>query len=95
MRELHPNCECCNKDIPPQSAEAGSGNNFTGAIMEGVQFLTNDRGEKIAVQIDLRKHGDLWEDVYDSLTARKRAKESRESLASVKERLIQQRKLHG
>jgi hypothetical protein len=63
--------------------------------MEGIQFLTNDKGEKVAVQIDLRRYGDLWEDVYDSLTARKRAKEPREPLASVKERLIKQKKLNG
>ena len=69
-------------------------NNFSGAMMEGIQFLTNDKGERVAVQIDLRKHGDLWEDVYDSLTARKRAREPRESLASVKERLIKQKKLN-
>ena len=22
MLQLHPNCECCNKDLPPESAEA-------------------------------------------------------------------------
>jgi len=59
--------------------------------MEGIQFLTNDKGERVAVQIDLRKHGDVWEDVYDSLTARKRSKEPRESLDSVKKRLIKRR----
>ena len=63
--------------------------------MEGIQFLTNDKGERIAVQIDLRKHGDVWEDVYDSLTARKRSREPRESLDSVEERLIKRRKLNG
>ena len=63
--------------------------------MEGIHFLTNDKGERVAVQIDLRKHGDIWEDVYDSLTARKRSKEPRESLDSVKERLIKRRKLNG
>lgn len=63
--------------------------------MEGIQFLTNDKGERVAVQIDLRKHADVWEDVYDSLTARKRSKEPRESLDSVKERLIKHRKLNG
>lgn len=63
--------------------------------MEGIQFVTNDKGERVAVQIDLRKYGDVWEDVYDSLIARQRAKEPRESLASVKERLIKQRKLDG
>jgi hypothetical protein len=63
--------------------------------MEGIQFVTNDKGERVAVQIDLRKYGDLWEDVYDSLTARKRTKEPRETLNSVKARLIKQRKLNG
>ena len=29
---------------------------LTGVIMEGIQFLTNDKGERVAVQIDLRKH---------------------------------------
>ena len=63
--------------------------------MEGIQFLTNDKGERVAVQIDLRKHADIWEDVYDSLTARKRSREPRESLDSVKKRLIKRRKLNG
>lgn len=68
---------------------------FRGVTMEGIQFLTNDKGERIAVQIDLRKHADIWEDLYDSLTARERSKEPRESLNSVKERLIKRRKLNG
>jgi len=63
--------------------------------MEGIQYVTNDKGEKVAVQIDLRKYGDIWEDVYDNLVARKRAKEPRESLDSVKARLIKQSKLNG
>jgi hypothetical protein len=63
--------------------------------MEGIQFLTNDKGERVAVQIDLRKHANVWEDVYDSLTARKRSREPRESLDSVKKRLIKRRKLNG
>jgi hypothetical protein len=63
--------------------------------MEGIQFVTNDKGEKVAVQIDLRKYGELWEDLYDSLTARKRSKEPRETLEFVKQRLIKQRKLNG
>ena len=63
--------------------------------MEGIQFLTNDKGERVAVQIDLRKHADVWEDVYDSLTARMRSREPRESLNSVKKRLIKRRKLNG
>jgi hypothetical protein len=67
--------------------------NLAGVDMEGLQFVTNDKGERVAVQIDLRKYGDLWEDVYDSLIARRRAKEPRETLASVKKRLIKQRNM--
>lgn len=67
----------------------------TGKIMEGIQFVTNEKGERVAVQIDLRKYGDLWEDVYDSLTARKRAKEPRESIGDVKARLLKQNKLNA
>ena len=55
--------------------------------MEGIRFVTNDKGNKVAVLIDLRKYGELWEDLYDSLTARRRARERRESLESVNNRL--------
>ncbi|MCI0483080.1 MAG: hypothetical protein L0Y78_00685 [candidate division NC10 bacterium] len=63
--------------------------------MEGIQFLTNDKGRKVAVLIDLRKYGELWEDLYDSLTARRRAREPRESLESVKKRLRKRPKMNG
>ena len=63
--------------------------------MEGIQFLTNERGKKTAVLIDLKKYGELWEDFYDSVVARSRASEPRESLESVKERLRKQGKLSG
>ncbi len=63
--------------------------------MRGIQYITDDRGKKSAVVIDLEKHGELWEDFYDSLMARKRASEPRESLESVKQRLRKQRKLNG
>ena len=63
--------------------------------MEGIQFITNDRGKKTAVLIDLKKYGELWEDFYDGSKARRRAAEPRESLESVKERLRKHRKLGG
>ncbi|MEX0701602.1 MAG: hypothetical protein WD069_05840 [Planctomycetales bacterium] len=63
--------------------------------MKGIQFVTNDKGKKVGVIIDLHEHGELWEDVYDSLLARQRADEPRESLASVKKRLVKQKKLNG
>ena len=63
--------------------------------MEGIQFVTDEQRQRVAVMIDLRKHGELWEDFYDSLTARARADEPRETLDSVKKRLRKQGKLAG
>jgi hypothetical protein len=55
--------------------------------MSGFQFVTDARGRKTAVLIDLKKHGRLWQDVYDAFLAESRKKEPRESLKSVKARL--------
>lgn len=63
--------------------------------MEGIQFVTNEKGQKVAVQINLKRFGQLWEDFYDDLLARQRANESRESIESVKKRLRKQGKLHA
>jgi hypothetical protein len=63
--------------------------------MSGIQFLVDAKGEKTAVQIDLRRHGELWEDFYDALIARQREKEPRESLNMVRKKLIRSGKLHG
>ena len=43
--------------------------------MTGIQFLTDEKGRKVAVQIDLRKHGALWEDFYDGMVSERRRKE--------------------
>ncbi len=63
--------------------------------MKGIQFIVDDKGEKTAVLIDLKEHGDLWEDFYDKLIARSRDDDPRESLESVRKRLKQQGKLNG
>jgi PHD/YefM family antitoxin component YafN of YafNO toxin-antitoxin module len=63
--------------------------------MKGIQFVTDDEGRKTAVLIDLRKYGELWEDIYDSLVAQRRAAEPRESLEKVKMLLKKQGKLDG
>jgi hypothetical protein len=65
------------------------------AMLEGIQFVINERGEKTAVQIDLKKHSELWEDIYDALIAKSRLNEPRETLEEVKQRLIEQGKLDG
>jgi PHD/YefM family antitoxin component YafN of YafNO toxin-antitoxin module len=56
--------------------------------MPGVEFLVNQRGQKRAVLIDLKKHAALWEDLYDAYLVQRRRREPRESLAQVK-RLLQ------
>ncbi len=60
-------------------------------MVKGVQFVVDDSGRKTAVQIDLRKQGRLWEDFYDRALAKQRTSEPRESLASVKKRVLGRR----
>jgi hypothetical protein len=57
-------------------------------MVKGVQFVVDDSGRKTAVQIDLKKQGRLWEDFYDRALAEQRASEPRESLESVKKRVL-------
>ena len=71
------------------------GGKVDGGIMRGIDFVTNKRGKKTAVLIDLKRHGQLWEDFYDSVIARNRAREPRESMNAVKERLRRLGKLRG
>jgi hypothetical protein len=61
--------------------------------MEGIQFITNEKGEKIAVQIDLGRHGEVWEDFYDQLVAEERKNEKRVPLSEVRRRLVKAGKL--
>ena len=61
--------------------------------MEGIQFVMDDKGQKVGVLIDLRMYRELWEDLYDGFLARLRAPEPRETLESVKKRLRKQGKL--
>ena len=37
--------------------------------MEGIRFITDEKGKKVAVQIDLDRYGELWEDIHDQLVA--------------------------
>ena len=63
--------------------------------MQGIHYVTDDKGHKVAVQIDLDQHGELWEDFLDALTADERRDEPRESFDSVEQRLVQEGKLVG
>jgi hypothetical protein len=43
--------------------------------MSGIQFVTDEKGRKIAVLIDLKKHRAIWEDFWDGLMSESRRKE--------------------
>ncbi len=43
--------------------------------MTGIQFVTDERGRKVGVLIDLKRHGALWQDFWDGLLSEKRRKE--------------------
>ncbi len=62
-------------------------------MKSGINYVTNIAGERIAVQIDLRRHGDIWEDFFDVLTAKRRKDEPRESLETVRSILKKKKKL--
>jgi hypothetical protein len=55
--------------------------------------VTDDKGRKVAVQIDLKKHRELWEDIEDVLVSRSRRHEKRIPLEKVKAGLIDSGKL--
>jgi hypothetical protein len=61
--------------------------------MTGIQYVTDGRGRKVAVQIDLKKYRELWEDIEDVLVSRSRRREKRIPLEKVKAGLIKSGKL--
>jgi hypothetical protein len=61
--------------------------------MSGIQYVTDEKGRKVAVQIDLKKHRELWEEIEDVLVSRSRRHEKRIPLDKVKVGLIKSGKL--
>jgi len=43
--------------------------------MQGIQFVTDDKGRKTAVLIDLKKHGAAVQDFWDGLIVESRRRE--------------------
>ena len=60
-------------------------------MVKGVEFVIDHSGEKKAVLIDLKQHGEIWEDFYDTLRAKEREPEPRESLKDVKKKVLSRR----
>lgn len=58
--------------------------------MKGVQFVVDEKGEKKAVLIDLRKNKQLWEDFFDSALVKQREEEPRETLEDVRRKVFRE-----
>lgn len=48
--------------------------------VKGVQFVTDTDGQKVAVLLDLKEWGEMWEDIFDNVLADERAGEESVSL---------------
>jgi hypothetical protein len=56
--------------------------------MKGVEFVVDEKGRKKAVVLDLKTHRDVWEDFCDVLRSKERDDEPRESMDSVKKKVL-------
>lgn len=63
--------------------------------MTGIQFVTDHKGRKVAVLIDLKKHGARLQDLWDGFISESRRKEKGIPLAKVKADLIKSGRLRG
>ena len=61
-------------------------------MLEGIRYVTDERCNKLAVQIALRKHRAVWEDSQDVLVAESRCGEKSVSLDRIKASLIKRSK---
>jgi hypothetical protein len=61
--------------------------------MNGIHYVTDEKGRKVAVQIDLKKHRELCQDIEDVLVSRSRPNEKRIPLEKVKAALLTRGKL--
>jgi len=57
-------------------------------MVKGVEFVVDAHGQKKAVLIDLKEQRDIWEDFYDTVRAKERESEPRETLAKVKKQVL-------
>lgn len=62
--------------------------------MTGIQFVTDDKGRKVAVQINLKRYGAILEDFWDGLISESRRREKGIPLNKVKADLISRGRLH-
>jgi hypothetical protein len=63
--------------------------------VSGIQFVTDEKGRKVAVQIDLKKHGAVLEDFWDGLISESHRKEKGIPLGKIKADLVKRGRLRG
>jgi len=63
--------------------------------MNGIQFVSDEKGRKIAVQIDLKRYGAALEDFWDGLISESRRKEKGVPFEKIKADLIKRGRLRG
>jgi hypothetical protein len=61
--------------------------------MTGIQYVTDQKGERVAVQLDLRLHAGLWEEIEDVLVSESRRDEESTPLEQVEAKRMQRGKL--
>jgi hypothetical protein len=61
--------------------------------MTGIQFVTDAKGRKVAVQIDLKRYGAVLEDFWDGLISESRRNEKGVPLEKVKADLVKRGRL--
>jgi hypothetical protein len=64
-------------------------------VMGGIHFVTDEKGRKVAVQIDLKKYGAVLEDFWDGLISESRRKEKGIPLKKIKADLVKRGRLRG
>lgn len=60
--------------------------------MEGIHFVVDGKGRKVAVQIDLERYGDALEDLFDQLLAEERKDDERIPFDLVRRRIARRRR---
>jgi hypothetical protein len=63
--------------------------------MTGIQFVTDEKGRKVGVLIDLKKHGAVWEDFWDGLISESRRKEKGIPYEQYRANRLERTRQHG
>ena len=57
-------------------------------LMTGIQFVIDEKGRRVAVQIDLKRHGAKLEEFWDGLVSESRRKDKGIPFEKIKAELI-------